>query len=526
MKILVSDSLGQVGVDRLAAEPQFEVDVNTGLSPEALEAVIGDYDALIIRSATKVTRRIVAAASRLKVIGRAGIGLDNVDIEAATEKGIVVMNTPLGNVVTTAEHAIAMMMALSRNIPEATASIREGRWAKKELQGREIFGKTLGVIGFGKIGSIVADRAKGLNMSVIVHDPVVSPERIGKAGFESVSLPDLYRRADFITIHVPKLKETHHLIDRTAFEQMKDGVMLVNCARGGIVDESDLCDAMRSGKVAGAALDVFETEPPERSPLFEMDHFICTPHLGASTAEAQLNVASAIASQVIDFLKNGTVANAVNAPAVTGDLLRRLSPFIELGDHLGCLQAQLVCGPVKEMLIEYLGDFRGLDMSPVTMAVVKGFLAPTVRDDVNSVNAIRMAEHMGIHVVEKARADAEEFFNLIRVTVVAQDMEQMVAGTIYGKKDPRIVQIGKFRLELVPSGHLALIHNEDKPGAIGSIGVTLGKHQINIGKMQVGQEEEGNRNIIFLCTDTPIPPAVQEELRQLPLVKMVLPLEF
>lgn len=526
MKVMVSDNLGDVGLQMLEAEPGIEVDVRTGLAPEEIKAIIGDYDALVIRSATKVTDDLLESASRLKVVGRAGIGLDNVDIDAATKRGIVVMNTPLGNVVTTAEHAIAMMMALTRNIPVGTGTLRQGKWEKKTLQGREVFGKTLGVVGFGKIGSIVADRARGLKMEVIIFDPFVSPERIEKAGYRSVSLGALYRQADYITLHVPKLRETRNLINSRAFEQMKDGVMLINCSRGGIVNETDLCEAMKAGKVAGAALDVFETEPPENSPLFEFDRFICTPHLGASTAEAQVNVASAIVGQIIEFLKTGTIVNAVNAPTVTGDLLEKLTPYLNLGDKLGCLQAQLVCGPIKEIVIKYLGDFRGLDLSPVTTAVLKGFLTPMVGEDVNFVNALVLAKEMGIQVTETASAETDEFINLIQVKVVTTHMDQTVAGTIYGKKELRVVRINRFRLELIPSGHLALIHNEDKPGAIGSIGTTLGKHGINIGRMQVGQEEEGNRNIIFLCTDTPIPDPVLKELRELPLIKIVLPLEF
>lgn len=526
MKVLISDNLGDAGIQMFQAEAGIDVDVKAGLAPEALKAIIADYDALVIRSATKVTEELLAAATRLKVVGRAGIGLDNVDIPAATKRGVVVMNTPLGNVVTTAEHAVAMMMSLSRNIPVGTDTLRKGAWEKKRLQGREIFGKTLGVIGFGKIGSIVADRARGLKMEVIVFDPFVAPEQIEKAGYKSAPLAELYRRADYITLHVPKLKETQNLIDAQAIVQMKDGVMIINCSRGGIVNETDLYDAMKSGKVAGAALDVFETEPPADSPLFEFDRFICTPHLGASTAEAQVNVATAIAGQIIAFLKTGTIINAVNAPSVTGELLKKLGPYLNLGDHLGCLQAQLICGPIKEVIIEYLGDFTGVDLSPVTTAVLKGFLKLMVGDDVNFVNALHLAKEMGIRVTESASADAEEFINLIRVKVVTTHMDNTVAGTIYGKKDPRIVQINTFRLELIPSGHLALIHNLDKPGAIGSIGTTLGKHQINIGRMQVGQEEEGNRNIIFLCTDTMIPEPVLKELRELPLVKMVMPLEF
>jgi D-3-phosphoglycerate dehydrogenase len=527
MKVLISDNLGEAGIKLFREEDGIEVDVNVGLAPEALREIIGGYDALVIRSATKVTEQLLTAAVRLKVVGRAGIGLDNVDIPAASKRGIVVMNTPTGNVVTTAEHAIAMMLSLSRNIPQATASLREGRWEKKKFQGREIFNKVLGVIGFGKIGSIVADRGRGLKMRVIVHDPFVNPEQIEKAGFESVTLAELYRRSDYITVHVPKLKDTVGMIDRGAFAQMKDGVMVINCARGGIVKEADLVEALNSGKVAGASLDVFETEPPGVCPLFDTDRVICTPHLGASTEEAQTNVAVDVARQIIAYLKYGTIQNAVNVPSVTGELLTKLTPFLTLGERMGALQAQLITGPLKEITVSYTGDFMGLELSPVTTAILKGVLAHAVKDDVNFVNAPILAKERGIRVIETSSADSEDYINLVTVHAVSTEMESTVAGTIFGKKDPRVVKVNNFRLELIPSGHLAIINNYDKPGAIGSIGMKLGEHGVNIGRMQVGQEENGDqRNIIFLQTDTPIPPSVVEELKALPLVTRVTPLEL
>ncbi|MBW1835844.1 MAG: phosphoglycerate dehydrogenase [Deltaproteobacteria bacterium] len=526
MKVLVSDNLGEIGIKMFQDEEEIEVDVKTGLSSEEQKNIIGDYDALVIRSATKVTEDLMDAAKNLKIIGRAGIGLDNVDIPAATKRGIIVMNTPGGNVVTTAEHTIAMMLALSRNIPLGTTSLKAGQWDKKKLQGRELFNKVLGVIGFGKIGSIVADRAHGLKMRVILHDPFVTPELIEKAGFESVSLEELYKKSDYITVHVPKLKSTTGLINKKAFDQMKAGVMIINCARGGIVDETDLYDAMKSNKVAGAALDVFETEPPGECKLFELDRLICTPHLGASTREAQTNVAIAVASQIIDYLKNGTIINAVNVPSVTGELLNRLGPFLTLADRMGCLQAQLCKGPVKEVVIEYAGDFFGLDLSPISIAALKGLLAPVVKDDVNFVNAQILAKERGIKVTETTSSDSGHFINLITVRIITTELTNTVSGTIFGKNDPRIVKINNFGLELIPRGHLALIHNLDKPGAIGSIGAALGNHNINIGRMQVGQEEDGERNIIFLSTDTPISDAVRDELHALPLVKAVTLLNF
>jgi len=526
MKVLVSDNLGEDGIRMFQEAAGIDVDVKTGLEPDALMAIIASYDALVIRSATKVTKDLLQAASKLKVVGRAGIGLDNVDIPEATQRGIVVMNTPTGNVVTTAEHAIAMMLSLTRNIPTGTASLRQGRWEKKKLQGREIFKKTLGVVGFGKIGAIVADRARGLRMNVIIHDPFVTPEQIQKAGFESVDLDGLYERADYITVHVPKLKNTIGMLNKAAFDKMKPGVMIVNCARGGIVDEGDLYEALESGKVAGAALDVFETEPPGKSPLVEHERVICTPHLGASTREAQTNVAVAVARQIIDFLTEGTVVNAVNMPSVTGEVLEKIGPYLTLADRMGCLQAQLVRGPIKEVVIEFCGDFKGIDLSPVSTAVLKGILTPVVKDDVNFVNAHVMAQQRGITVTETSSAESDYYVNQITVRAISTEMESVVSGTIFGKKDPRIVKIDKFRLEMIPEGHMALIQNIDKPGSIGEIGTTLGQYRINIGRMQVGQEEEGDRNIVFLTTDTPIPEDVVEKMRQLSLVKTVTPLEF
>lgn len=518
MKVLVSDILGEVGTKMFKEEPGIEVDVKTGLTPEALKSIIGEYEALVIRSATKVTEDLLEAAGKLKVVGRAGIGLDNVDIQAATKHGVVVMNTPTGNVVTTAEHAIAMMMSLTRNIPWGTSSLKAGAWEKKKLQGREVFKKILGVIGFGKIGSIVADRARGLRMQVIVHDPYVAPEQIEKAGFEPVSLDELYKRSDYITVHVPKLKDTVGLLNKAAFGKMKDGVMIINCARGGIVDEADLNEALRSGKVAGAALDVFENEPPGVCPLFEIDRVICTPHLGASTLEAQTNVAVQVAEQIIAYLKHGTIINAVNVPAVSGDLLEKIGPLLTLADRMGCLLAQLSAGPVKEVVIEYAGDFQELDLSPVTTSLLKGLLTPMVKDTVNFVNAAVLARERGIKVTETTLAATEEYLNLITVKAVANEGTSKVAGTIFGQKDPRVVNINNFRLEMHPRGRFVLINNHDRPGAIGSIGTLLGNNGINISRMRVGQEQGGDKTMIFLRTDQKIPDDIMGKIHNLPLI--------
>ncbi len=518
MKVLISDNLGEAGIKMFEEEPGIEVDVKTGLEPDELKKIIGDYDALVIRSATKVTADLLEAAKNLKVVGRAGIGLDNVDIPAATKHGVVVMNTPTGNVITTAEHTIAMMMALTRNIPWGTSTLKDGKWEKKKLQGREIYNKVLGIIGLGKIGSIVADRARGLKMQVIVHDSYIPDEQIEKAGFEAVSVEDLYHRADYITVHVPKLKDTLGLINKKAFNQMKDGVMIINCARGGIVDEADLNEALKSGKVAGAALDVFENEPPGVCPLFEIDRVICTPHLGASTLEAQTNVAVMVAEQIIAYFKDATVINAVNVPPVSGDLLEKLNPYLTLADRMGCLLAQLSQGAVKEILIEYAGDFDDLDLSPVTTAILKGLMTPMIKDDVNFVNAQVLAKERGIKVTEAKITESKEYVNLITVKAISDEGKNKVAGTIFGRKNPRVVNINNFRLELAPVERFILIHNHDKPGAIGSIGTLLGDHDINISRMRVGQEEDSDKTMIFLRTDTPVPEDVIGKMRDLPLI--------
>lgn len=521
MKVLVSDNLGKIGIQMFQDAEEIEVDVNVGLSPEELKSIIGNYHALVIRSATKVTEDLLKAATLLKVVGRAGIGLDNVDIPAATKLGIVVMNTPEGNVITTAEHTIALMLSLTRNIPLGTSSLKAGRWDKKKLQGKELYKKVLGVIGFGKVGSIVADRAQGLKMRVIVYDPFITPEHIEKAGYKSVSLPELYQQADYITVHVPKLKDTIGLINKEAFDRMKQGVMIVNCARGGIINEADLYDAMNSGKVAGAALDVFVTEPPVDSPLLTLDRLVCTPHLGASTREAQTNVAVAVATQIIDYLKNGTIVNAVNVSSVTGELLIKLGPFLSLADRMGCLQAQLSRGPIKEVLIEYTGDFQDIDLSPVSTAVLKGLLTPMLKDNVNFVNAPVIAKERGIKVKETFSSESEDYLNLITIRIATTEMASTIAGTVFGKKDVRVVKINNFRLEMIPYGHLTLINNVDRPGVIGSIGSVLGKHGINIAQMQVGQEKDGKKTVVFLRTDAPIPEEVLEKLRVLETVNSV-----
>jgi D-3-phosphoglycerate dehydrogenase len=515
MKVLVSDNLSEVGIKILGDTPDIDVDVNTGLTPEELKEIIGQYDGLVIRSATKVTAEILEAAENLKVIGRAGIGLDNVDIPEASKRGIVVMNTPEGNTITTAEHTMAMIMALSRNIPQATASLKEGKWEKKKLQGRELYNKTLGLIGAGHIGRIVADRARALKMKVIVFDPYIKPEAIEKLDLEPVSFEELLERADYITVHTPKTEETTNLIDRNAIAKMKKGAYVVNCARGGIVNEDDVYDALTSGHLSGAAFDVFTSEPPGAMKLMELQNFICTPHLGASTREAQDNVARDAAEQIAAYLLHGTVKNAVNVPSISEELMTTLRPYVTLAERMGSLQAQLAESAVVEFQVNYSGKVVEYDVGPLTTAALKGLLTPILKDDVNFVNARFIAGERGIKVVESKSSTSEDFGSLVNMRVKTLEGENIVSGTIFGRTLPRILRINDFYLEAIPEGHNLFIRNDDSPGVIGRIGTTLGKFGINIGRMQVGQQKEKGQNVIFLATNTVVSDEALAALQEL-----------
>ena len=527
MKVLISDNLHKAGVDILAQHPNIEVDFRPGLKPEELLQAVKDADGLAIRSATKVTADLINAAPHLKVVGRAGTGLDNVDIPAASKRGIVVMNTPGGNTITTAEHAVSLMVAMARNIPQAAQSMREGRWEKKKYQGTEIFNKTLGIIGLGRIGRTVAERALGLRMRVVGYDPFITREMASTLGVELVNLDELFARSDFITIHTPKTKETTKLLDKDAFHKMKPGVRVVNCARGGIVDEAALYAALKEGKVAAAALDVFESEPPPAEfPLRELPNVICTPHLGASTEEAQANVSVAICEQILEYLLYGTIMNAVNAPSVSREALGQLKPYLTLAEALGGFQAQTTEGAISSISVAYIGEVSKLDTKPLTHSILKGLLFPVVGDEVNYVNAPAVAAQRGITVSEEKIASVEDFASVIRLTVRAGMQEDMVAGTIFGKYEPRLVQINKFRLEAVPEGHMLFIYNTDRPGVIGAIGNTIGSNGINIARMTVGQEKERGQNIILLTTDTPVTPECLKQVRELPHVAMAMQLEL
>lgn len=515
MKVLVSDNISPKGVDKLR-KAGLEVDVKTGMKPDELRACIGQYSGLIIRSATKVTSDIIEAAANLRVIGRAGSGLDNVDKAAASKKGIVVMNTPGGNTVTTAEHSIAMLFAVARLIPQATGSMKAGKWEKKKFMGVELFNKTLGIIGLGNIGSQVAKKAIGLEMSVIAYDPFLSEDMANSMGIRKVSLEQLFSESDFITIHSPLTAETKDLINAESISKMKKEVRIVNCARGGIINEADLYEALKRGAVAGAALDVFEKEPPENNPLLSLDTVICTPHLGASTEEAQENVATAVAEQIADYLVHGTIRNAVNFPSIPSDQIPRLQPFITLAEKLGGFSSQIFEGGATEITIEFRGDAASINTAPVAIAAIKGYLSPILLETVNFVNAPFIAKERGIEVKEIKSGEAGDYQSMIALRIKGKDTESYVAGTLFSKKDPRIILIDNFKVEIVPEGELLLIYNNDKPGVIGNIGSLLGNNQINIARMHFGRESAGGMAISVVSVDTSPSSELLEEIRRLP----------
>ncbi|GAB4276326.1 MAG: phosphoglycerate dehydrogenase [Deferrisomatales bacterium] len=520
-RVLVSDNLSARGIEILRRAEGIEVDVRTGLSPAELKEIIGPYDALVVRSATQVTEEVLEAAANLRVVGRAGIGVDNVDVPAATKRGVVVMNTPGGNTVTTAEHALALLMSLVRNVPQATNSMKAGRWEKKKFQGRELCGKTLGVVGLGNIGSIVADRAQGLKMKVIAYDPFISAERAAELGVERVDLDELYRRSDLITIHVPLMDETRNLINREAFARMRPGVFLVCAARGGIVDEEALLEALESGKVAGAALDVFREEPPGLTPLVRHERVVCTPHLGASTVEAQEAVAVQVAEQIVDYLTAGIIRNAINVPSVPPEVMAQMRPYLEMARSLGRLQAQLGIEGLRAVELEYSGKTAEGRTGLLTAAALEGLLAASLGERVNLVNAPVIARNRGIRVVETTRANGEDYTALIRLRVEITSGTYSLAGAIFGKKEPRIVEVDGIPIEAIPKGHLLVFWNYDRPGLVGNIGTTLGRHDINIGQMQFGRDVPGGRAVTVVNVDSPVDEAVLEELRRLPNVVSV-----
>ena len=514
-RVLVSDKLSPTAV-QVFKDRGIAVDYkpDLGKDKEALLAAIGDYDGLAIRSATKVTEKVIAAASKLKVVGRAGIGVDNVDVQAATTRGIIVMNTPFGNSITTAEHAIAMMFAVARQIPAADASTQAGKWEKNRFMGVEITGKTLGIIGCGNIGSIVAERALGLRMRVIAFDPYLSDERAVQLGVDKVKLDELLQRSDFITLHTPLTDNTRNIIDAKAIAAMKKGVRIINCARGGLVVEEDLAEAIKSGKVAGAGVDVFVTEPAEASPLFGLPNVVCTPHLGAATTEAQENVAVQVAEQMADYLLDGAVANALNMPSITAEEAVRLTPFVRLAENLGSFAGQLTETTIRGISIEYAGDVAEMNTKALTSALLAGLLRP-ILTEVNMVNAPLVAEGRGMAVDEVRQSRRGAFETYIRLSVRTERQERSVAGTVFSDGKPRLIQIKGIDMEAGFAPHMLYITNRDRPGFIGRLGSLLGEEQVNIATFNLGRAARGEEAIALIEVDEAISDTVLERVRGL-----------
>jgi D-3-phosphoglycerate dehydrogenase len=525
-KVLISDALSPAAV-QIFKDHGIEVDFqpNLGKDKDKLAEAVGGFDGLAIRSATKVSAKILDRAKNLKVIGRAGIGVDNVDIPAATAKGVIVMNTPFGNSITTAEHAISLMLALARQIPEADASTRAGKWEKNKFMGVEIFSKTLGVIGCGNIGSIVADRAIGLKMKVIAYDPFLSPERAMTLGVEKVELDELFKRADIVTLHTPLTEKTKNIIGAEAIKKMKKGVRVINCARGGLVDEGALYEALKSGKVAGAAFDVFVEEPATQNPLFSLPNVVCTPHLGAATSEAQENVALQIAEQMSDYLLRGAISNAVNFPSISAEEAPRLKPFIALAEKLGSFAGQLTETGINKVQLSYEGAVAQMNTKALTSAAVAGLLRPMLQD-VNVVSAPVVAKERGIVVEEVTREAAGDYESLITVTVTTEKQTRWVSGTVYADGRPRIVNIKGIRMDAEFGPSMIYITNLDKPGFIGRFSSTLGDAGINIATFHVGREAPGGNAVALIEIDGELPPQVLAKVRALPQVQQAKPLRF
>ena len=523
-KVLISDQMDPKA-EQIFRERGCDVDVITGKTPEELKAIIGQYDGLAIRSSTKVTKEILDAAPRLKVIGRAGIGVDNVDIPAASVKGIVVMNTPFGNSITTAEHAIALMFALARQLPEADASTQAGKWEKNRFMGVEVTGKTLGLIGAGNIGSIVAARALGLKMKVVAYDPFLTSERAVEMGVEKADLDTLLAKADFITLHTPLTNETRNILSAEALAKTKKGVRIINCARGGLVDEAALKEGLDSGHIGGAALDVFVTEPAKTSPLFGTPNFISTPHLGASTDEAQVNVAIQVAEQLSDYLVNGGVTNALNMPSLSAEEAPKLKPYMALAEELGSLVGQLTTSAVARISIHTEGAAAELNAKPIVAAVLAGFLR-VQSDTVNMVNAPFLAKERGLEVREVKTEKTGDYHTLVRVSVKTDAGERSVAGTLFGNAQPRLVELFGIKVEAELAGNMMYIVNEDAPGFIGRIGTLLGENGINIGTFNLGRRATGGEAVLLLSVDSPVETTVLDAARKLPGVKTVKALAF
>jgi D-3-phosphoglycerate dehydrogenase len=513
-KVLVSDPIAREGIELL--QKHFEVDVKSGLDKDQLIAIIGEYDALAVRSETKVTAEVLAAAKNLKIIGRAGVGVDNIDVPVATEKGILVVNSPAGNTYAAAELTMAMMLSLARNIPQGHNSLRSGEWKRSKFVGNELYGKTLGIYGLGKIGTAVAKRAKSFEMQVIGCDPFVSEDYAEKLGIELVSFEDLLKRSDYITLHIPATKDTRGSIGAAQIAMMKPGVRIINVARGGIVDEADLCKAVEEGRVAGIAFDVFEKEPPPAdNPLLKLDKAITTPHLGASTEEAQIKVAVDVCEQIVDVLNGRPARSAVNMPSMSPEVLSAVAPFMTLGERIGSMVTQLAGSAIKSVEISYCGELSGLEVGPVTRSVLRGLLLPILQESVNVVNAPLLAESRGIRVTESRSCDPFDYTSLLVVKATTDKGVKTVSGTLFGKKDIRVLSIDDFQMDLIPEGLMLLSMHNDKPGIIGNVGMLLGKHGINIGGMHVARHKADQLAMMLLSVDDPVSESIMKEITEI-----------
>ena len=517
MKVLISDRFPVEGLAVFDQAEGLTVDYQPGLSAEQLLVAVADADALVVRGGTQVTEEVFKAAKRLKVVGRAGVGTENTDIAAANRKGVVVMHTPFGSATTTAEHTIAMLLSLARQIPAASASTKAGQWQAERFLGVEVTGKTLGLIGAGKVGRLVIERALALKMQTVVHDPYLNAETIRMYGAEPVDLPELLATADFITLHVPLTTETAQILNADTLAMVKPGCRIINCATGGLIDEVALAEAIRAGQVAGAAIDVFAKEPPDAdNPLLALEGVICTPHLRTATLDAQVNVTVQIARQIVDFLLRGNIDNAVNVPSINAELLASLRPYLALAECLGSFLAQLYAREVQEVRVEYSGAVAALPVEALTTSVLKGLLTPMVGDEANYVNAPFLAQERGIRVIETKSPRTEGYASLIRVTINGGEGEHFVCGALFGEEDFRIVRVDGYNVEFVPNGHILVLHNEDRPGMVGFIGQSLGEAGINIAMMNLTRHNINGKAVSMVNIDSRIPDALLEELRAHP----------
>jgi D-3-phosphoglycerate dehydrogenase len=513
-KVLVSDPIAQEGINKL--KEGAEVVVKTGLPPAELIEIIPEFEGLVVRSETKVTSDVLHAARNLKVVARAGVGVDNIDVAVATERGVLVVNSPEGNTIAAAEHTIALMLSMSRNIPTAHASLTQGEWKRSKFVGVEVYGKTLGVIGLGKIGREVAKRARGLEMQVLGVDPFISPEQAERLGIQLTEMEELIAKSDYITVHVPMTRETRGLLNRDRFAKMKRGVRIINCARGGIVSQEDLAQALKDGVVAGAALDVFEQEPLDpNSPLLGLPNLVLTPHLGASTREAQIGVAMDVAEQVLDVLAGKTARSAVNLPFVNPEVMSVLQPFMFLAEKMGRFHQQQAEGRITSVDVVYRGDLADMEVSPISRALLKGLLQPLLSDTVTFVNAPLLAEGRGIRVVESKTPHCEDYTHLIEVSVKSTKGTVTTTGTLFGKHDVRIVGVDGFRVDVEPRGYAIVSRHIDTPGIVGRVGTALGKSGVNIAGMHLGRSEPGKLAVMLMNVDQPIPDALLDEIAQM-----------